>query len=347
MRTASVVFVLVSALASIPSSARAADAETAALKQGIVWLSAAYLVETHQSLGVLVDAYPKNIYKPEVAEELAGGIITRIRNTDLQFKTLLEKGGLDATERKQIAALREVCAAEARSAEAIRAHWASREAEDYERYTAARKVAWAGLLKFTAGDVPGNAAPPAGDAVEAVRAGVCEVLAKFDPDTADKLAARKALRRDLLAVVEKYPALRPETGAKTYTSKEKSFVLVVAAHGVAGEKPGMVEAEDHNARFVVVVAGDGSPAGEGTLAGSGWEAVARAPAGVAVALGGRGGEGGGGGASGAAKGGVGSVGLGGEGGKGLGGNGAGGSATGNGIKNAEAVGDAAKAAIKK
>jgi hypothetical protein len=168
------------------------------------------------------------------------------------------------------------------------------------------------------------------------RAQVWAVLAKPNPQT------------ELAAVVNRYAVqLRPEQGSKTYASRDKALVLVIAANGLPGQRGGDAEAEDKEARLVLAVAGDGGPTRGGTPAGNGGQARVRAPKGVAVALGGRGGEGGGAGGHAAVEGKSGGIGLGGPGGKGLAGGGAGGAGGNSSGGNPQAIIDAAKEELGK
>jgi hypothetical protein len=164
--------------------------------------------------------------------------------------------------------------------------------------------------------------------------------------------AKKNPQAELAEVVNKYAVqLRPLNGSKTYTSKDKAFVLVIAANGSNGEPGGDAQAEDKEARLVMAVAGDGGPAGGRNRGGNGGNASARAAAGVAVAVGGRGGDGGGGGGRGGntkAEGKVGGIGLGGPGGKGIGpGAPGGGGGSGSGSGTVEAILEAAKEELGK
>ena len=183
------------------------------------------------------------------------------------------------------------------------------------------------------GNGPAPAPPLPPERVEELlvelRTQVWAVLAKQNPDT------------ELAAVVNRYAArLRPEKGPKTYTSKDQAFVLVIAANGTSRLRGGDAQAEAKDARLVMAVAGDGAPASGGNPAGNGGQAIARAPWGVAVALGGRGGEGGGAGGHASVEGKTGGIGLGGPGGKGIGGGGgAGGNSSGG---NPQAIIEAAK-----
>jgi hypothetical protein len=177
------------------------------------------------------------------------------------------------------------------------------------------------------------------------------VLGKFDPDPNKKAAAEQQLRAALAKLIDKYSGeLRPGAGPKKFVSADKAFVLVVAANGRDGGDGEAAEASDAGAKLVVAVGGDGSPARVGQPAGGGGSARAKAPAGVALALGGRGGAaggglaGGGGGGS-AAAGGSGSIGLGGNG--GAGGDGRGGGAGGCKIDNPDAIIKAVKELQKK
>jgi hypothetical protein len=166
----------------------------------------------------------------------------------------------------------------------------------------------------TTGTAPAPAPPlsqeKADELVAEFRTQLWAVLAKQNPQA------------ELAEVVNKYAVqLRPPNGSKTYTSKDKAFVLVIAANGSNGEPGGDAQAEDTEARLVVAVAGDGGPAGGRNRGGNGGKASARAAGGVAVAVGGRGGDGGGGGGDGAStkvEGKVGGIGLAGPGGSGIG-----------------------------
>jgi hypothetical protein len=161
--------------------------------------------------------------------------------------------------------------------------------------------------------------------------------------------AKKNRQAELAELVTKYAVqLRPPNRSKTYTSKDKAFVLVIAANGSNGEPGGDAQAEDKEARLVVAVAGDGSPVGGGKPAGRGGQATARAPSGVALAFGGRGGEGGGPGGHASVEGKIGGIGLGGPGGKGIGGGGAGGAGgSSSGGSNPKAIIEAAKEELGK
>jgi RNA polymerase sigma factor (sigma-70 family) len=186
---------------------------------------------------------------------------------------------------------------------------------------------------------------------EQLRAEVIAVLGKFDSDPKNKAAAEQQLRNALATIVDKYSEkLRPDMGSKKLVSADKTFVLVIAANGRNGKGGEVSEADDAVATLVVAVGGDGSPAGVGQTASGGGLARAKAPNGVALALGGRGGAGigrmgGGGGGGSDAKGSIGSIGLGGNGGPS--GNGQEGGAGGCKIENADAIIKAVKALQKK
>jgi hypothetical protein len=188
------------------------------------------------------------------------------------------------------------------------------------------------------GPVPATPLPPekVDELLGEFRTQVWTVLANQNPQT------------ELAAVVNRYAVeLRPEKRSKTYTSKDKAFVLVIAANGTNGERGGDALAEDKDARLVMAVAGDGAPAREGNPAGSGGQAIARAPLGVAVALGGHGGEGGGPGGHASVEGKFGGIGLGGRGGKGIGGGGVGGAGGNSSGGNPQAIIEAAKEELGK
>lgn len=171
------------------------------------------------------------------------------------------------------------------------------------------------------------------------------VLEKLDPNPIDKGASEAKTRDELYLIVDKFAAkLRPVKGTKAYVSKDKTFVLVIAADASNAAGNGEdVTAADQEAKIVVAIGGNGFPAVMNVSgAGSGGSANATATSGVAISLGGRGGVGGGGGGGSGSKGAIGEVGLGGAGGLGFGNDGAGGSGGGNGIVNPMAIIEAAK-----
>jgi hypothetical protein len=161
--------------------------------------------------------------------------------------------------------------------------------------------------------------------VELLRTEAIAALKKFDSDPMKKKEAERQLRAELSKIVDKYSEkLRPAEGSKKHVSADKSFVLVIAANGLNGKDGERAEADDADAKLVLAVGGNGSPAAVGRQASGGGFARAKASGGVALALGGRGGAGGrklgggGGGGGSDATGDIGSVGLGGNGGDGFG-----------------------------
>jgi hypothetical protein len=187
--------------------------------------------------------------------------------------------------------------------------------------------------------------------LEQLRAEVIAVLGKFDPDPKKKEMAEQQLRADLSKIIGRYSGkLRPDMGSKKHITADKAFVLVIAANGRNGGNGEAAEADDAQAKLVIAVSGDGSPALVGQPAGGGGSARAKAATGIALAVGGRGGDGragtgGGGGGGTDATGGVGSVGLGGSG--GTAGDGRAGGAGGCKIENPDAIVKAAKASQRK
>jgi hypothetical protein len=203
------------------------------------------------------------------------------------------------------------------------------------------------------------------DPVEEFRAELTAFLLNAAPDLKNdersrikKAKAVNAVRKEIWEIIDKHAAkLRPAEGVKKYVSRDRDFVLVIAANpdGINSAEPKLAEIRDDQARLVVAIGGDGCPGRFGTNGGTGGPGIAKAPKGVAVALGGRGGDakfanqagqgmaGGGGGGS-IAEGGIGSIALGGPGGNGFqgsgGGGGGGGSGGGAGIINPEAIRDA-------
>ncbi len=190
------------------------------------------------------------------------------------------------------------------------------------------------------------------DPVEEFRAEVKALLANLGPDLKDKepnVNKEEILRGELSQIIDKYsPKLRPARGSKRYVSKDKVFVLVIAANaGINETKGANAEAVDPQAHLVVAIGGDGSP-GLTTNGGAGGQAVAKAAKGVALAIGGRGGMarglnpgagglGGGGGGGSGAEGSTGSISLGGPGGKGFKNGADGGTGGGDEIVNPEAI----------
>jgi hypothetical protein len=201
--------------------------------------------------------------------------------------------------------------------------------------------------------------------LEELRWELSAFLVNVAPDLVDKERSRikkaKALdvmRQEIWQIIDKHAAnLRPPEGVRKYISKDKDFVLVIAANadGINSAEPKPAEISDERARLVVAIGGDGCAGRFGTNGGMGGPGIAKAPKGVAVALGGRGGHakfanqngqgmaGGGGGGS-LAEGGIGSIALGGLGGNGFqgpsGGGGGGGSGGGAGITHPESIRDA-------
>src|SRR5579871_3542885 len=296
MRT-SVVFAIALTLTVPSPPAPAADDKTTVVLESIGVFAGMYLVEAHDKIGVIADSLSKNLYPPEALERGLASTVTRLKLVDGKFAVLLEKAGLAEADQAMVKLGREVIAAELRSIEAMRAFVKGKDEAEAKRYEAARKEAWAGIRKFTQMDKkpdaptagPGGAAAASAAAAAAFRADLCEVLAKLDPDTKDLKAAETELRQELAAVVDKHAAaLRPAKGTATYSSRDGAILVVIGANGAAGSNGAAVTAKSDSARLVVAVAGDGGPAAAGR-AGTGGFAVAKAPAGVAVALGGRGG----------------------------------------------------------
>jgi hypothetical protein len=142
--------------------------------------------------------------------------------------------------------------------------------------------------------------------IELFRAEVIAALAKIEAAPRDAQEAEKQARAELVKIVDKYSAkLRPNEGSKKYVSQDKSLVLVIAANGQKGMGGGSAQVDDAEAKLVLAVGGNGSPAKDGQKATGGGAAIALARSGVAIAIAGNGGDGaaglgggGGGGASG-------------------------------------------------
>jgi hypothetical protein len=198
------------------------------------------------------------------------------------------------------------------------------------------------LVAALTGD--GGQAKKEEDPVDQVQAKVCAVLAKLDPNPADRKQAEESLRQELYRIVDTDIAkLRPEKGSSTFASSDRRFLLVIAANNITGANGYNAEAQDDKALIVLAVAGDGGPEqGNEIRPGFGGGAEASAKNGIAIALGGRGGFGGGGGGGSQAEGAIGAIGLGGEGGKAPGGGSKGGRGGSSGIDNPAAIVQALK-----
>src|SRR5262249_23213336 len=147
------------------------------------------------------------------------------------------------------------------------------------------------LLAALTGD--GDQAKKEEDPVDQVQAKVCAILAKLDPNPADKEKAEEALRQELYRIVDTdITKLRPEKGSSTFASSDRRFLLVIAASNTIGANGYDAEAQDDKALIVLAVGGDGGPGrGDEIQPGVGGTAGVPGGRGVGPAPGGRGGVG--------------------------------------------------------
>ena len=143
------------------------------------------------------------------------------------------------------------------------------------------------------------------------------LLSTFDESTVKTHADLREHYRKLMKVIDKHAGkLRPKNGSQQYATSDNSFVINFGASGSAGKNGNEAKAEDNYAKLVVAVGGNGGTNGKLSQSGQGGGAYAKAPAGVAIALGGQGGYATGGGGGAGADGQDGSIGIGGDGGPG-------------------------------
>lgn len=129
----------------IPFSAAAAeekekkdDGDDTALLQAVGGLSAAFVYQTQQSIGMLHDAKEKELYTEKQCEQMLQITINLIGVVDKQL-TALGKTDLEEADKKSVAQFHTINKLLQRQGEALKSYWEADEDEHKEKYLDYRK----------------------------------------------------------------------------------------------------------------------------------------------------------------------------------------------------------------
>lgn len=114
------------------------DADNTALLQSVGGLSAAFVYQTQQSIGMLHDAKEKELYEEKACLQMLQVTINLIGVVDKQL-TALGKTDLDDADKKSIAQFHTINKLLQRQGEALKSYWDADEDEHKEKYLDYRK----------------------------------------------------------------------------------------------------------------------------------------------------------------------------------------------------------------
>jgi hypothetical protein len=130
-------------------SAKKADDKEAqdALFRGLGGVSAAYLYEAHQKVGILAEARAKKVFDLEQCEQELQVTINILKVVDKQMAALLAQN-IPEAEKKSVTSVRAIVGNQIKAAEALKAHWNSGDAEDLAEFESRRALGWSELRKL-------------------------------------------------------------------------------------------------------------------------------------------------------------------------------------------------------
>ena len=125
-----------------------ADAETeGALLRALGGATAAYLYETHQKIGIIVDARSKKSYDQATCDREIQVSINVLKVIDKQMGELL-KSELADSEKKTVRQVKSIISGQLKSAEALKSYWENRDPDDLDTYKVNRVESWKELKKL-------------------------------------------------------------------------------------------------------------------------------------------------------------------------------------------------------
>ena len=110
-------------------------------------LTAAHHYQTYLNLGLLADAWEKDVYEEDEATKLLAVVMGMIEGVDRQL-VRIEKASSKEDDRKALARCRELGALLKTQAKELAAYWESGEKEHVEAFHKARTLAWARLKEL-------------------------------------------------------------------------------------------------------------------------------------------------------------------------------------------------------
>ena len=125
-----------------------ADAKTeGALLRALGGATAAYLYETHQKIGIIVDARNKKTYDQATCDREIQVSINVLKVIDKQMAELL-KSNLEDSEKKTVRQVKSIISNQLKSAEALKSYWVNRDPDDLDTYKVNRMESWKELKKL-------------------------------------------------------------------------------------------------------------------------------------------------------------------------------------------------------
>jgi hypothetical protein len=107
-------------------------------------LSAAHVYQSYLNVGLLADGVESGAYTKAEAEQMLTTVGNMIDMVDRQLDKIAD-AGLDADDRQGVKRIQDLTVLLRRQASALRAYWATGEAEQVTRYQQAREAAWTNL----------------------------------------------------------------------------------------------------------------------------------------------------------------------------------------------------------
>ncbi|MCC6416712.1 MAG: hypothetical protein IT429_00515 [Gemmataceae bacterium] len=131
--------------APAPSKAKVAERETILRALGALSLSHVY--QGYLNIGLLADGVESEAYTKVEAEQMLATVAGILDLVDRQTEKVSE-AGLDEDDQERLERIQELTALLRRQASALRAYWASGDAEQITRYQEARETTWKHLSKL-------------------------------------------------------------------------------------------------------------------------------------------------------------------------------------------------------